>query len=293
MKGTNKQERYVLLGNTIHFYRDKEPFEKSGHSILGALEYDKEEDKVKCHECGLWFEHVGAHSAMKHKLKAREYKIRHGLRFKSALVGERCRNNSILKQAKRWSEGDLKNDHKIASLRLKRMFTMKLIKNSPPVRSNHTPEYYNKSNSCILQLVKHTRILARDLGRTPYIKELKALGYNADMLRNRFGSMNEFMKLCKLNPVPRGQQKGQKGSRFSYGKKLLLKFLKGFYSGNGRQPYLSDCKRNRIPSVGTYVRAFGSWNQALKAADIPFVKKGWDGGRRAKKIKLRLGELVA
>jgi hypothetical protein len=79
-------QRYVILRNQVFQWEEKEPFTKSGKSILGALEYDREKDAVKCHECGEWFHYIGgSHLMRKHSMTARQYRQCHSLRVRTGL----------------------------------------------------------------------------------------------------------------------------------------------------------------------------------------------------------------
>src|SRR4051812_15453353 len=79
---------YVLLKNTLSFYKDKEPFEGSGLSIKGGLEYDEADDTIKCHECGYWFKSLAPHLHMFHGMSVADYKKAHGLSSSTALISE-------------------------------------------------------------------------------------------------------------------------------------------------------------------------------------------------------------
>lgn len=47
--------RHVILMDAVFRWEEKAPFEPSGKSVLGALEYNKACETVRCHECGDWF----------------------------------------------------------------------------------------------------------------------------------------------------------------------------------------------------------------------------------------------
>ncbi len=60
----------------------------SGHGRYGIV--DRTEDAALCHECGQWFESVGAHLRRGHGMTAAEYRARHGLKRTEPLTGRRA-----------------------------------------------------------------------------------------------------------------------------------------------------------------------------------------------------------
>src|SRR5438046_1150283 len=55
--------RWVIMRGIMYLRASKEPLPTSGASLLGALEYDPDTDKIKCHVpgCGQWFVNYGGH----------------------------------------------------------------------------------------------------------------------------------------------------------------------------------------------------------------------------------------
>lgn len=113
------------------------------------------------------------------------------------------------------------------------------------------------------ELLKHLRKLADKLGRTPRSKELHQPSRST--YHKRFGSYSEACRQAGLEPR---KVKVDKTS------KELLKGLKEYSEKVGRTPTqkdLSNC--DRLPSVGTFQRRFGSWKKAIKKAGLkPRVK---------------------
>ena len=62
-----------------------------------------------------------------------------------------------------------------------------------------------------------------------------------------------------------------------YTKEKLMGILRLFYKQNYRSPRMEDFSKNKnVPSTMTYVKMFGSWNNALKLAGLGInVKKGY------------------
>jgi hypothetical protein len=101
-------KRYVILLGHVFNYEDKAPFVQSGQSIRGAIEYDKDNDKLKCHECGEWFDAIWSHSFQAHGIHSREYKVKHGLAQSASLVSQSARDNMRQRTIERIRSGTLK-----------------------------------------------------------------------------------------------------------------------------------------------------------------------------------------
>jgi ROS/MUCR transcriptional regulator protein len=76
---------HVLIRGFMFTYEEKAPFVVSGKSVFAAIEYDEEQERVKCHECGRWMGSIGQHSTLVHHLTARNYKLKHGLNLSTSL----------------------------------------------------------------------------------------------------------------------------------------------------------------------------------------------------------------
>lgn len=57
---------------------------------FGRLDYNSQ-GRVRCHVCGGWFDHLGAHTNAKHDLPADDYRRAFGLRQKDKLISEEFR----------------------------------------------------------------------------------------------------------------------------------------------------------------------------------------------------------
>lgn len=251
---------HVRLNGKVFLYRQKAPFVKSGHSVLGALEYDQAEDKVRCHECGDWFAHVGHHAAIAHGLSAREYKLRHGLGVKAALCGEGIRAASA--RAFKTKVGMLKHMGDAAAR--KRADTVRRRRKAAHQqipRGFH--ETRNERRKCSAQLNSDILLLAKRLGRAPTQKELSDHGISGSSVRLVCGmSVSEVIRRAGLQPNRSGQ------TLQSYSDKFLLETLRDLRVMLGRTPFTSDLTRYSLPSQQTYANHFGSWTKALVAAGL-------------------------
>lgn len=64
-----QKQRYVIIRGQVFRWEEKAPFAPSGKSIEGAIEYDRDKESLKCHECGDWHRGLAGHVASLHKEK--------------------------------------------------------------------------------------------------------------------------------------------------------------------------------------------------------------------------------
>lgn len=187
----------VIIRGHVFDYAEKAPFVVSGKSVLGALEYDDEADKIKCHECGTWVAGLGYHLKA-HGMKAKEYRSRHGLNIsRSPLAGrkicarKRIRNRiSYDLQAARGT-GICSAGH-----------TEKLRANAESRRGSKQPrtEHANLVGRCRAQSLFRLQVLAAQLGRTPTTKEINGAGITGRAIQKLFGSINGGIRQAGLIP---------------------------------------------------------------------------------------------
>ena len=263
MKGIKKEEkpRSVLLTGPndvreIILYKDKAPYDDSGESIKGGIEYDSEDDTIRCHECGAWFKSTGGH-IRRHGLSAREYKLKHNLKMATALVSESVRVERISIAKKYLPAYRLANKEKFDK------YLRKLIKGRRGLKKIRTRsvEEANFSKSCPPQALLKLKMLAEQIGRTPTVKEMREYGISVRGLKWTFGNLENVMKVVGLIH----RRKGSK-AQLIHDKNSLIALLKNFVSVHGRLPSYSDLKRGMLPSSGVFNRVFGSWGNAKKAA---------------------------
>ena len=102
---------------------------------------------------------------------------------------------------------------------------------------------------------------AKELGKTPTALEVEV---DPDMptpttYRNVFGTWNEALKVANLRPIITQH----------WSKMELIDMLQKKAKELGRAPTASDMNADdEMPSSATYRNAFGSWNEALLAADL-------------------------
>ena len=264
---TGRYERHskrVQVGSTIRLY-DEKGYEPSGKSIKGAIELSDDGGQLKCHECGGWFENLSAHALYDHKLKAREYKIKHGLKLGASLVNEERRLKMSLAAVKNGLGSRTKTVR--ASVKLAAM-------RARGVKVGHrtvTAEYRNLHGNCAVQIAHDLCTLATRLHRRPTNKEINLAGISLAIIRLKYGTVQKALdivcgKTMKRKPVMRW-----------YSDEELINLLKAFGEKNKRPPFRSDLRRGILPNVGTFQRRFGSWNKALKKAGYKDHSDGWTG----------------
>jgi hypothetical protein len=218
-------------------------------SLRGALEYDQENDLVKCHECGLFFKALAPHARQIHRMRAREYKIAHGLRIRSALIAESTRRLYSKASIRKCVGGP---QAQMAALR---------ALNTSPNRSKKTRsriiETDNSKRMCDAQILQRLRDATKQLGRPPTLRELSEFHFSVSTLARHFGSLRRLFELARIQ----GRDSGGK-----WGTAALLAFINNFIHIHGREPHTSDADRGLIPSSRVYSNRFGGLGRAIALA---------------------------
>lgn len=252
----NKQ-RYVIVCGEVFRWEEKEPFVTSGKSVLGALEYDREAETVKCHECGEWRRTITNWHLLLHSLDTKEYKARHGLFRKTALMSPECR--SALRMARKLNNG---TNRKVCGGNNPGLLAWK-ASGSKRVNSG-AAEGKNLHGVCREQVLAaiRTKVVC---GRCPTVLDVGTRFANA--ATKHFGSWADACMAAGLRP-----NHGRGRSRLD--RSTLLETLRDFYVLNKRVPRSADCKSSsRLCSWETYKRGFGSWGAALEMAGLCSVRE--------------------
>jgi hypothetical protein len=185
-------ENHIIVCGQVFPWKAKAPYVMSGHSILGALEYNQEQEVVKCHECGDWFKELGVHVFRAHGIKAATYKAERGISFGSSLsaIGSRKLRAKNLRRRGLVGKHTFKKGHQ------------------PHGNGSFSPEVRNLHMTCKAQLMQKARDLAMQLGRTPTADELRAAGMHHGVIRKMFGlSIRDYLLSLGIKPRPKGVRK--------------------------------------------------------------------------------------
>src|SRR5215471_6297366 len=203
---TEQTEPKVLIQGNVFLYRTKAPFMQSGESIRGALEYDDVTEKVRCHECGGWFAHLGSHLIGcpgtirpdgSSGITAREYKLKHGLQFTTALISEKVRSKMIAVGVARERAG-------------KGISSQPSRKKAYGTRQGIQFEVRNTNGTCAAQLIDKIKTLAAALGHTPSCVEMRENGIHHRSAMRVLGckTARDIAALCGLTPNNSGGHAG-------------------------------------------------------------------------------------
>lgn len=244
---------HVKINGQTYLYQQKAPFVASGESVKGALEYNPSTDKIRCHECGRWFGHVGSHAAQAHGLLSEDYKTKHGLKQSTALIAEGPRSALVLSGHRVAREHILKIG---AQTRIVTQTSLGLER-----RRLTRYEQRNERSTCHEQLLAKLRELADRLGRTPTIHEAREAGISPSSTKLAFNcKWPKVMELVGLMP----RHSGHRTDRIHYTDGALLQMLSQFIATHGRKPQPSDQRRGLLPDSQTYYRHFGSMRAAYQ-----------------------------
>jgi predicted transcriptional regulator len=261
-------ERSVIINGNVMLYNVKAPYTESGKSILGALEFDPDDDTVRCHECGLWFKGLARHIGAVHGLSGRDYKLKHGLKLQSGLVAESTRAKLIKQTTDAMSHAARRKTSLCnANNRKKALAARKKAKLS--IRAGKKlgiPAYENLHRLCAKQLVEKIKTVQLSMQKTPTTRELEEHGVSRSAVMFHFGSHAKALYAA-------GMEDGVVARAPRYTDEQLLEFLRNVVLMKNRLPTRSDNRRGLIPSQYTYNRRFGSWSNAIQAAGYVAPKK--------------------
>lgn len=244
---TPAKQRYVMIRGQVYTWEEKAPYVSSGKSLLGAFEYDRENDRIRCHECGEWHTRLSAHVAFRHsELSTAGYKRKHGIVQNVGLTALRKRTQDI----------------ETAQARAR------LAPKMPPAhfgkRQRHPPNmetFRNERNICEAQCLFRLRNLVLEIGSVPLTHEIPVnLRKN---LRHHYGTVTNALEIL-----------GLQAHRAVYTKDILIEALRDFYVLNRRLPLLKEWNgMGRLPCYGTYINRFGSLMAAYEAAGLGIIAK--------------------
>lgn len=238
--------QWVLLNNIQYLRAAKGPFVDSGKSLFAALQYDPDTDKIKCHECGEWFVHYGRHRRefSNGHPSAKVYRQKHGLDAMTKLAGPKCRaeyrSRCVFTDEANKIHGFQKGHKRTGG------------------RSVSSQEKLNAKFNCEAQIKHRIRLLAKELGKNPTLKEVAAIGITEWVIYYIFGSFKTALRQAGLIPTQRTFK--------DVSDKELLEHLAAFKKSTDKWP-----THRQLREVGLYhsiyFRRFGSMEQAIAKAE--------------------------
>lgn len=234
-----------------------------GHGYQGVLLFDDINNKCQCHVCGRWFASVGQHAAIKHRIGRDDYKMRYGFTLKMALCSNYLSRIKSKNSRAAYKRGELAIDKLTCRNRMREKKGFR----APRQIGNDSAQKRNERGLCALQMRARYEVVKKIVGHDPserdYIKYDKQLYYVGIM--GQYGNLNNFRK----NVL---KEKPKHASYYTaYNNLELIASLRKVAKAKGSEPSIMDIKKHRYgdgPTSMTYLRHFGSWQQALCAAGI-------------------------
>jgi hypothetical protein len=193
------QATHIIIGGTVFPWAAKAPYVPSGHSSLGALEFNMQKDLLKCHECGTWVRCLAQHIKI-HGISAREYKRDRGFNVKTALLTPTLRSISYC-SPRRIKTFEKNRCVDVTKLRAKKQLTHD---------TKNTAETRNLKNLCQAQIQRRVADLAIKLSGTPTTREIIKSGIPSSTFLYVFGmTVSKFMASFGLEPNRKGAPGGR------------------------------------------------------------------------------------
>ena len=243
------KQQYVIVRGQVFRWEEKAPFVESGISVLGAMEYDFDTKKIRCHECGEWFKSIGSHASKAHGISSRDYKIKHQLRVGCGMISPDAKTKLSANGNRIRPKGSGFGGTTIT------VEQRKAIQRKAISSKRNVMEMRNEKGLCPAQLAFKIQQIVQTTGKTPTTNDLgPAVAY---AIRKDLGSYVKGLVAMGIEP-------NRKGVRID--KYVLIELLRDFCVLNQRLPKKSDWSTGSLPNFKTYIRAFGSLVEAYKLA---------------------------
>lgn len=162
----------------------------SGHSVLGALEYDQALGLIKCHECGGWIKAINNHLKL-HFVSTSEYRQKHGFTSTTSLATPEVKEKRATQLYGNRSQAE----------NIRRLIACNAAPKGPRSRKQNM-EMINQAGRCRAQILFKIQMLAAGFGRTPTLKELAGSGVHGPAMYKWFGSYHAAIREAGLLPRP-------------------------------------------------------------------------------------------
>jgi len=169
----------VVIKGTVFSRQEKAPFTPSGKSVYGAFELTEDESEIKCHQCGEWRHRISGPHVRSHRLSAREYRLKHGLRLQCALQSPVLIRAKV-KLRKPWLDREIQKkrttspEFRLLANQARRSSLSDLRERDGQLHRKCSGEFANLKMNCRAQLTMRLTNMASRLGHTPTTKEMAA-----------------------------------------------------------------------------------------------------------------------
>ncbi len=228
-----------------------------GYGYMGTVAMSEDREYIQCHICGNLFRSLSAHVRLEHKISIVEYKKDYGLSASNVLIGESLRydlqqRNFSNKRNKGQPDGLKEYIAKLKSGEVKAK------------RGDYSLEWRNKRGLCPDQVLEKILDLKEKLGRVPNSDEFRVeyKGRYMHSIQYLHGSWSEAIH--KLGEKTREDLR-------RHSQEDLIGELLDFQKKYNRIPMTSDFNRGLLTNKGTFIRKFGTLNNARVAAGMNAV----------------------
>lgn len=245
---------------TILYEDYKEPLKTvaeatgEGFGYMGTVAMSADREYVQCHICGNLYRALSGHIGGEHKTTMAEYKKAFGLSVSTVLIGDSLRyerQQAILE----------KNTKKVQPAHLK-AYVARLKSGEQTIsRGDHSLEWRNKRGLCPDQVLEKIIDLQEKLGYMPSYEDFR-IEY-----KGRFMHSIQYLHGSWSEAVRKVGGKTREDLR-RHSQEDLIEELQAFQQRYDRIPMTSDFNRGLLTNKGTFIRKFGTLNNARISAGM-------------------------
>lgn len=168
----------------------------NGFGYIGIVAEDSKTGELQCHVCGKWYQILCSHFAAKHQMNGVEYRKKFELLNSTALKSKRIRLLQSELISKMQKQGKMNLGNKKNKNGKKYGFTKNNAEAANRLGTKRAKEQQNKYGVCDLQVMTKIISLARKIGKTPTLTDIKKEygGALISVMHLRYGS---YVKYCR------------------------------------------------------------------------------------------------
>lgn len=236
----------VIIRGVVLPWNAKEPYVVSGHSLLGAVEYDSRADEVRCHQCGNGVRDIARHAVhCNGGLNSSDYRHEHGISKASLLSIPSVRLLRV----------------KHARAFLRPTTTGRLGKYNPELHPGGVRhETRNLRGRCDVQLEERFKRIAAEM---PSVRSRPWTLIQQGFLPSELERLRDMALITPGKTPPRWWRNCSRES--------LVELIRDAKAELRRVPTIGDCHPPLLPTRGTFKAYFGSFEAALDAAGLGLV----------------------